>query len=278
MDQPCLANGWTARAGAACKAFSGFGRPGATDVKTALVTDLHANREAVEAVMAHAREQGAQQWAFLGDFVGYGADPAWVIDLVREHTAQGAVVVQGNHDLATVLGTNPMMRIEARAVIEWTRAQLDESQLEFLRTLPMSQRRDDRLHVHANAYAPDQWEYLLNANLALRSMLATECRYTFCGHLHEQRLFHAGDTGRAGEYVPKPGAPIMLRADRRWLVIPGSTGQPRDGNPAAAYAVFDDAENSITYHRVAYDHVLAADKIRAAGLPLRLAARLLTGH
>jgi len=247
-------------------------------VKIALVTDLHANREAVEAVMAHARDQGVEQWVFLGDFVGYGADPAWVIDLVREHTAQGAVVVQGNHDLATVLGANPMMRIEARAVIEWTRAQLDESQIEFLRTLPLRQQRDDQLYVHANAYAPDQWEYLINANLALRSMLATGCRYTFCGHLHEQRLFHAGETGRAGEYVPRPGAPIMLRNDRRWLVIPGSTGQPRDGNPAAAYAMFDDAETSITYHRVPYNHALAADKIRAAGLPLRLAARLLTGH
>jgi diadenosine tetraphosphatase ApaH/serine/threonine PP2A family protein phosphatase len=247
-------------------------------LKTALITDLHANREAVEAVVAHARDQGAQQWAFLGDFVGYGADPAWVIDLVREHAAQGAVVIQGNHDLATVLGANAMMRIEARTVIEWTRAQLDESRLEFLRTLPLRQQRDGCLFVHANAYAPDQWEYLLNANMALRSMLATECRYTFCGHLHEQRLFHAGDTGRAGEYVPKPGAPIMLRDDRQWLVIPGSTGQPRDGNPAAAYAVFDDAEASITYHRVPYDHALAADKIRGAGLPLRLAARLQTGH
>ena len=71
-------------------------------MKTALVTDLHANREAVETVMAHAREQGAQAWAFLGDFVGYGADPAWVIDTVRELVAQGAVAVQGNHDLATV--------------------------------------------------------------------------------------------------------------------------------------------------------------------------------
>jgi len=247
-------------------------------VKTALVTDMHANREAVEAVLAHARDQGVQQWAFLGDFVGYGADPAWVVDLMREHASQGAVVVQGNHDLATVLGANPMMRIEARTVIEWTRSQLDEAQLEFLRTLPLAQRRDGCLFVHANGYAPDQWEYLLNANLALRSMLATECRYTFCGHLHEQRLFHAGDTGRAGEYVPRPGAPIRLRADRRWLVIPGSTGQPRDGNPAAAYAVFDHAEASITYHRVAYDHAQAADKIRAAGLPLRLAARLQTGH
>lgn len=247
-------------------------------MKTALVTDLHANREAIEAVIAHARDQGAQQWAFLGDFVGYGADPSWVVDLIREHAAGGAVAVQGNHDLATVLGANPMMRIEARAVIEWTRAQLDESQLEFLRTLPLSQRRDDHLYVHANAYAPDQWEYLINANLALRSMLATECRYTFCGHLHEQRLFHAGAAGRAGEYAPKPGAPILLRDDRQWLVIPGSSGQPRDGNPAAAYAVFDRAENSITYHRVPYDHATAADKIRAAGLPLRLAARLLTGH
>ena len=247
-------------------------------MKTAVVTDLHANREAVETVMAHACEQGAQQWAFLGDFVGYGADPAWVVDVVRELASQGAVVVQGNHDLATVLGANPMMRIEARTVIEWTRARLDESQLEFLRALPYSQRRDGCLFVHANAYAPDQWDYLLNANLALRSMLATECRYTFCGHLHEQRLFHAGDTGRAGEYVPRPGAPILLRSDRQWLVIPGSAGQPRDGNPAAAYAIFDDAENSITYHRVAYDHAQAADKIRAAGLPLRLAARLQTGH
>ncbi|HEX6018135.1 MAG TPA: metallophosphoesterase family protein [Burkholderiaceae bacterium] len=247
-------------------------------MKTALVTDLHANREAVEAVLAHAREQGVQEWVFLGDFVGYGADPAWVVDLIREHAAGGAVAVQGNHDLATVLGANPMMRIEARAVIEWTRAQLDEAQLEFLRALPLSQRRDDRLYVHANAYAPDQWEYLINANLALRSMLATECRYTFCGHLHEQRLFHAGAAGRAGEYAPKPGAPILLRDDRQWLVIPGSSGQPRDGNPAAAYAVFDRAENSITYHRVPYDHATAADKIRAAGLPLRLAARLLTGH
>jgi diadenosine tetraphosphatase ApaH/serine/threonine PP2A family protein phosphatase len=247
-------------------------------MKTALVTDLHANREAVEAVMAHAREQGAQAWAFLGDFVGYGADPAWVVDLVREHAAQGAVAVQGNHDLATVLGPNPLMRIEARTVIEWTRAQLDESQLQFLQQLPLREQRDGQLFVHANAYCPEQWEYILNAQLALRSLLATDCRYTFCGHLHEQRLFHAGQTGRAGEYVPKPGAPIRLRADRQWLVIPGSAGQPRDGNPAAAYAIFDAEEDSITYHRVPYDHAGAADKIRGAGLPLRLAARLQTGH
>jgi diadenosine tetraphosphatase ApaH/serine/threonine PP2A family protein phosphatase len=247
-------------------------------VKTALITDLHANREAVDAVLAHAVAQGVQSWAFLGDFVGYGADPAYVVDLVREHADHGAIAVQGNHDLATVLGANPAMRIEARAVIDWTRAQLDQSQLEFLRALPLQRQRGEQLFVHANAYAPDQWEYVLNANLALRSMLATECRFTFCGHLHEQRLFHAGTNTRAGEFVAKPGLPIRLRNDRQWLMIPGSAGQPRDGNPAAAYAVFDDDDESITFHRLSYDHALAADKIRAAGLPLRLAARLLTGH
>jgi diadenosine tetraphosphatase ApaH/serine/threonine PP2A family protein phosphatase len=247
-------------------------------VKTALITDLHANREAVEAVMSHAREHGAQAWAFLGDFVGYGADPSWVVEMVREQMAQGALVVQGNHDLATVLGPNPLMRQDASAVIEWTRSQLSNEQLEFLATLPLTQRRGNQLFVHANAYAPSGWDYVLSAGHALHSMLATPCRFTFCGHMHQPRLFHAGTTGRAGELVPKPGAPIPLSAERQWLVIPGSAGQPRDGNPAAAYAIFDDESASVTYQRISYDHDTAADKVRAAGLPLRLAARLQNGH
>jgi diadenosine tetraphosphatase ApaH/serine/threonine PP2A family protein phosphatase len=247
-------------------------------VKTALITDLHANREAVEAVLEHARGQGVHSWVFLGDFVGYGADPSWVVDLVREQVTQGALAVQGNHDLATVLGPNPAMRPDAHAVIEWTRAQLGPAQLDFLATLPMQLQRDDSLFVHANAYAPAAWDYVSNAGFALRSMLATRCRLTFCGHMHQPRLFHASMVGRAGEFVPKPGAPIPLLAGRQWLVIPGSAGQPRDGNPAAAYAIFDGEAATITYHRVDYDHDTAAGKIRSAGLPLRLAARLQTGH
>ena len=247
-------------------------------MKTALITDLHANREAVEAVMEHARVQGAQSWVFLGDFVGYGADPGWVVDLVREQVTQGALAVQGNHDLATVLGPNPAMRPDAHAVIEWTRSQLSPAQLDFLASLPIQQQRGDLLFVHANAYLPTGWDYLFNASLALRSMLATRCRLTFCGHMHQPRLFHASTVGRAGEFVPKPGAPIPLLADRQWLVIPGSAGQPRDGNPAAAYAIFDGEATTITYHRVDYDRDTAAGKVRAAGLPLRLAARLQDGH
>jgi hypothetical protein len=218
-------------------------------VKTALVTDLHANREAVETVLAHAREQGAEAWAFLGDFVGYGADPAWVIDLVREHVAQGAVVVQGNHDLATVLGTNPMMRIEARAVIEWTRAQLDEAQLEFLRTLPMSQRRDDRLYVHANAYAPDQWEYLLNANLGnLRRDGNQKPIHGVLGFSKEWKLVEAKADGTGelqGLLVPMPddgmdAYPVEtlvnnVRNDGPALIVPfaGPLARPEQTRPTS---------------------------------------------
>jgi predicted phosphodiesterase len=94
-------------------------------VKTAFLSDLHANREAVESVLEHARAEGAQRWVLLGDFVGYGADPAWVVDQVRDLVRQGAMAVMGNHDQAVVRGSAPGMRPEARHVIEWTRAQLD---------------------------------------------------------------------------------------------------------------------------------------------------------
>src|SRR5512144_1510881 len=104
----------------------------------ALITDLHANREAVEAVMAHAASKGAQRSAFLGDFVGYGADPGWVVDMVREHVRQGALAVVGNHDAAVVRGPAATMVPQARQVVAWTRDRLNPEQLAFLETLPMS--------------------------------------------------------------------------------------------------------------------------------------------
>ena len=106
-------------------------------MKLAIVTDLHANREAVEAVMAHARAQGFDRLTFLGDFVGYGADPAWVVDFVQEQVAAGAYAVQGNHDAAAVRGPLPSMREDAVKVVDWTRSQLTPAQLDFLRELPL---------------------------------------------------------------------------------------------------------------------------------------------
>ncbi|MFL6662521.1 MAG: metallophosphoesterase family protein [Rhizobacter sp.] len=246
-------------------------------MKLALVTDLHANREAVEAVMAHAQAHGAERCVFLGDFVGYGAEPAWVVDFVMEQVRHGAVAVMGNHDSAVVKGATPTMVPQAREVVAWTRGQLDDAQLEFLAALPLSVAEDDRLYVHANAFAPMEWAYVVSRIEAIRSLHATGAHITFCGHVHEPRLFHLTATGKAGEFVPVPDMPIPLSAQRQWLAIPGSAGQPRDGNPAACYASYDVASSTLTYHRVPYDHDAAAAKIRAAGLPERLAERLVDG-
>ncbi len=247
-------------------------------MKTALITDLHANREAVTAVLEHAQSQAVSGFAFLGDFVGYGADPGWVIDTVRTYVAEGALAVQGNHDLAVVQGTPAGMRIDARHVIDWTRAQLNAEQLDFLAGLPLTLHRGEQLFVHANAWAPAQWEYVSGRRDAVRSLRATSRRYTFCGHMHEPRLYHLASSGHAGEFVPTPGVAVPVPPHRQWLVIPGSAGQPRDGNPAACYALFDDEASTITFHRVPYDTQTAAGKMRAAELPQRLAMRLSEGE
>src|SRR5690242_5626723 len=123
-------------------------------MKLALVTDIHANREALTAVLAHAEAQGAERYVFLGDYVGYGADPGWVVDIVGTFVARGAVAVLGNHDAAVVRGPTPAMRPEPRRAIEWTRHQLDAAQLEFLSSRPYTVADEDRLYVHANAWAP----------------------------------------------------------------------------------------------------------------------------
>lgn len=246
-------------------------------MKTAILTDLHANRQALEAVLDHADRCQVQAYALLGDFVGYGADPGWVVDRVRDLCLAGAVAVMGNHDLATVQGPSPGMRPEPRQVIAWTRAQLDGSQLEFLSALPLTDETPQRLYVHANAWEPRDWGYVLTRADAVRSLHATASRLTFCGHVHEPRLFHLSPVGQAGDFTPTPGVPIPLLPQRKWLAIAGSVGQPRDGDPAAAYAVHDDEAATLTFWRVPYDHETAASRILAAGLPPALADRLAHG-
>jgi diadenosine tetraphosphatase ApaH/serine/threonine PP2A family protein phosphatase len=246
-------------------------------MKTAILTDLHANREAVQAVLAHAARQGVHRYALLGDFVGYGADPGWVVDRVRELAMAGALVVQGNHDAATVQGSLPGMRPEPALVIEWTRSRLSPMQLQFLAELPLVRDDEESLFVHANAWAPEEWDYVQSRDDAVRSLQATAKRITFCGHMHEPQLYHLSPTGKSGQFLPTPEVPIPLLAPRHWLVVPGSAGQPRDGNPCACYATYDDACSLLSYWRVPYDIAGAAAKIIAAGLPPALAERLRHG-
>lgn len=242
--------------------------------KLALFADIHSNLEAITACMEHAQALQADRYVFLGDMVGYGADPVAVLDLVEHHAANGAVVVLGNHDAAAVGRLSGRMNANAEAAIIWTRDQLGERQLAFLRTVPLTVEQYDMLFVHASAAAPERWIYVSDPAAAHSSIGAGNARYVFCGHVHEQGLYFMRAGGQAEHVVPVPGIPVAMGRQRRWLAVVGSVGQPRDGNNAACYALFDTELEELTHFRVPYAHGIAANKIRAAGLPPRLALRL----
>ncbi len=246
-------------------------------MKLALFSDVHSNLEAIIACTDHARALGADRYAFLGDLVGYGADPVKVLELIEGHAADGAIVVLGNHDAATVGRTGDLLNQNAQAAVNWTRAQLGERQLAFLSALPLTVRDANMLFVHASAFAPEQWIYVTSAKEAERCMQAGKASYTFCGHVHEQQLYFTGAGGQSMPFRPVPGIPIPAARHRQWLAIVGSAGQPRDGNNAACYTLFDSERERLTFFRVPYDHDSAARKIRLAGLPERLALRLERG-
>lgn len=247
-------------------------------MKLALVADVHSNLEGLTACLDHARGQGAGEVAFVGDLVGYGADPAAVLDLAMAHAARGALVVRGNHDAAIVDSGADTMNKAAEAAVEWTRAQLGEAHRAFLAGLPLTARRDDLLLVHASADRPADWTYVVDPLRAGQSMEAGRATWIFSGHVHEPMLYYLGAGGRVLQHRPEPGVAIPVPAHRRWLAIVGSAGQPRDGNTAAAYAILDTDRRTLTFHRVAYEWSRAADKIRAAGLPEGLANRLELGE
>jgi diadenosine tetraphosphatase ApaH/serine/threonine PP2A family protein phosphatase len=246
-------------------------------MRIALMSDVHGNREAFAACLDHAAQNAIDRYVFLGDFAGYGADPGWVIDTVSAHVGRGAIALLGNHD-AAVLTDSFDMNAAAAAAIAWTRTQLNDRQRAFLAGLPLFIEEEDRLYVHASAFEPDQWHYVTDLYAASRSLMATQAHATFCGHTHVPALFHMSLTGKFASFDPVERVEITLTPQRRWLAVIGSVGQPRDGDPAACYAVLDDARYALTYVRVPYDIESAARKIQAAGLPAMLAARLFEGY
>ncbi|WP_297299050.1 metallophosphoesterase family protein [uncultured Methylovirgula sp.] len=243
----------------------------------ALFADIHGNREALDACLADAKNRGADRLVFLGDLVGYGADPAYVVDVIAEKQNAGAIVILGNHDAAVLSGCDNMNDI-ARASIDWTRRRLDKGRQSFLAALPLTSASGDALFVHADAAEPKRWTYVTSSIEAQRSMRATTNRLVFCGHVHRPQLYHTGAYGLPSAAVPAAGVPISLAGHAKWLAVLGSVGQPRDENPAAAYALYDDGADRLTFVRVAYNVAEAARKIRAAGLPDILASRLFVGR
>src|SRR5262249_51063029 len=232
----------------------------------ALLSDVHANLEALEACLEHARRCGARRYAFLGDLVGYGADPQPVVDVVRRYANEGAVAVQGNHDAAVVKRVGGMTDGAAEAR-DWTRGAIDPAAKAWLGALPLCIREDHMCFVHASAAAPARWEYVDDSARAARSVAAAGTTYTLSGHVHEQALYFETAPGKMKKINTVAGRAAPVPGHRRWLAIVGSVGQPRDTNLAAAYALFDPVREILTFQRVPYDHLTAARKIRAAGLP-----------
>ena len=246
-------------------------------VLLAAFTDIHANRQAFSACLDFARAQGAERMIFLGDYVGYGADPEWTVETVMGLVDSGAMAVRGNHDNA-VTTTTESMNAAAQAAIEWTRGRLSATQRRFLAELPLTLQEEDRLYVHSEASHPARWRYVQDTLDAARSIVATDAHVTFCGHIHMPALYSMSSAGKMTSFVPTAGVPVQLLGGRRWLAVLGSVGQPRDGDPAASFAMFDTKSREITYCRVPYDVETAAMRIRKHGLPLWLADRLLIGQ
>ena len=245
-------------------------------MRVALLSDVHANLEALNACLADARARAADQLAFLGDLVGYGADAAGVVGAIMEKTAEGAIAIKGNHDEA-IDGAVGYFNDQARAALDWARRTLPDDQKRFLAGLPLRADRPPLCFVHATAAAPERWDYIDSPGAAQKCADAAGAPYTFCGHVHDQLLYFETAQHRMSAFVPRIDTAIPLRETRRWVAIVGSVGQPRDRNPAAAYATFDTERREITFHRVAYDHHAAADRIRRAGLPEALAYRVEAG-
>lgn len=255
-------------------------------MKLALLADIHANRHALEACLAHAEHAGAERLAFLGDLVGYGAEPSAVVQRVMALCEGGAMAVKGNHDLyaSTALATEN--KSLGHASVAWTQGRLSTSERTFLAGLPMTHAESSFLLVHASADAPLNWHYVETPALAAASLDAAtqppvgnaNVHHVFGGHVHAQTLFFRGGAGKLMPFTPTPGVPIPVPRHRLWLATVGSVGQPRDGRAEAMYALFDDTAQQLTFHRVPYDVQGAMAAIRATDLPRFFADRLEYGR
>lgn len=246
-------------------------------MRLAILTDIHANREAFETVLADAAIRRIDRFVVLGDIVGYGPDPGWCIEKLAEMQGAGAICVRGNHDRAVGLADGTM-NASARGVIDWTVDRLTPAHKQVLADLPLTAQDGDILFVHASANDPQDWIYVTNDSKAMPSFRVSAARLIFCGHVHRPQLYSCDLTGKVSGHSHVFSNPMPLLRSRRWLAVVGSVGQPRDGSSQAGYAILDKGTNELTFRRVSYDNATTAKKVRAAGLPEALASRLIKGE
>ncbi len=246
-------------------------------MRVAVLSDIHANQPALEAVLGAIDAAGVEELWCLGDVVGYGAQPDACTELVRERCD---LCLAGNHDLAVLGGLDVSSFSEtAAAAVEWTLDHVAEGTLEFLRSLEPAGSREEVGLFHASPRDPI-WEYVLSTDQAEGGLDAQQERIGLIGHSHVSLFFCRPLPARHGETQGAQagdGAFLSLEVGE-WLLNPGSVGQPRDGDPRAAWLELDTGELTAAFHRVPYDVALAAETILAAGLPSQLAERLEVGR
>ncbi len=239
-------------------------------MRIAVISDVHSNLHALDAVLAHVGSVDAL-W-HLGDIVGYGPDPDGVVERLA---AAGAIGVRGNHDSAAIGGDEiDWFNADARTAMERTRRVMAPSTVAWLRALPERREEAGFTLVHGSPLDPT-WEYVTSTVAARDNLLAISTTHGLNGHTHVPIAFSLlGE--RAGRIVPSrvPGADLD---GPRLLLNPGSVGQPRDGDPRASYLVLDLAARRARWSRVAYDIEAVQARMRAVGLPVRLVERLRHG-
>ena len=240
-------------------------------MRFAIISDLHANLEATEAVLADARERECTHFVCLGDVVGYNANPHECVEIVQKLECP---VVKGNHDeQASLEESSRDFNALAEMAINWTRAQLPDSDKAWLRELRLSRQVRDFTIVHATLDTPEQWGYVFNTLEASASFTYQHTSVCFFGHTHVAGAF-VRDDGVKRVKVDQ----LMIDPTKKYFINTGSVGQPRDGDWRAAYCVYDLDKNVVEQRRVKYDVDTAQAKMIKAGLPPLLAERLKLGR
>lgn len=242
-------------------------------MKYAVIADIHANLEALQVVIEKALALGCEKFLCLGDIVGYNANPCECLDLL--HSLEMEACVRGNHDDYAcsdedLAGFNP----QAAWAIEWTREHVSPRQRQWLNSLPYQNLLNPKVTlVHATLDMPKSWGYIFDKWHAGASFNYQYTQVCFSGHTHVPMIFH-----KFGQIAVEQEKSIYLEPGHKYLINVGSVGQPRDGDPRASFGVFDTGDRTVELQRVAYDVEACQAKIRRAGLPERLAARLSTGR
>lgn len=235
----------------------------------AVISDIHGNLHALEAVLADIQIRGITDIVCLGDIVGYGAQPVECVERIR---ALGCPTIPGNHDSMVACDIENLSE-RIRPTMEWTRQQLSAEQKSWLASLPLTVEGDDYEAVHASLWQPETWRYLITADEARLHFKLQRQPVCFVGHSHQPRLWVEGEEDRSETLGIED-----VRPGRKHIVNVGSVGQPRDREPDACYVIYSRPRREFRFQRVSYDIASAQKAIIAAGLPASYASRLEIGR